>query len=274
MRLRINADDFGLADGMNKGILEGYINGVIMSTSLVVSGASFEKAIKIARDNPGLEVGLHLTLIEEKSVLPKENIPTLVGKDGSFCDSLGKFLIRYFSGTISKLDLKKEIEAQFGKFISTGLKISHVDSHKHLHMLPGILDIVLDVSKRYGVKRIRFPYEPVGFRNMFRPKKFGRNLVQMGLNMSCYAAKRKIKAGGIDITDRFFGFSESGRLSLGSVLKEIDLSKHSSIEIMCHPAIPDEDTVKRYGRWNYSWRNDVDVVKSKELIEKVERLKT
>ena len=157
----INADDFGLTPGVNRGILGAFRDGVLTSTTMLVNLRFFDEAVIIARDNPDLPVGIHLSLLWGRPVTDPARVPSLVERDGSFPRSLGVLARRYFMGRISEEEVKVELRSQVQKFLDAGLTPTHVDTHKHVHSLPGVLRAVTEVAREFGIERVRLPIEDV-----------------------------------------------------------------------------------------------------------------
>ncbi len=157
----MNADDFGLTSGVNRAIVELHQAGVLTSTTLMArAGATFE-AIEVALANPGLGVGCHVVLVDGEPVLPAEQVPTLIdGATGKLYATLGKFLSRLLTGRIRAADIEAEAAAQIGLLKECGLRLTHVDTHKHTHMFPMVLEPVLRAAKAAGIGAVRNPFEP------------------------------------------------------------------------------------------------------------------
>ena len=159
-KLIVNADDFGLHPAINAGIIKGCRDGFITSTSLMCSGAAFDDAVLQAKAIPALGVGIHLTLVGGgKPLLQARQLRTLVDEDGLLPADYTVFAKRWYAGRIKKAEVVSELQAQLERGLSCGLEITHVDSHQHLHVLPGIADIVLDLCSAFGIKKIRMPQE-------------------------------------------------------------------------------------------------------------------
>ena len=155
----ISADDFGLAPAINEGVLLAHRRGCLTSASLSVAGPAAAEAARVAGECPDLGVGLHLTLIDERPVLPPEAIPSLAGRNGRLPpDALG-FAGRWFGGRIRRRDLRQEVRAQIARLLELGIRPTHLDSHQHLHVLPGVLEIVMQEMTRAGLARMRNPLE-------------------------------------------------------------------------------------------------------------------
>ena len=207
MKAIFNADDFGYSKGVNLGILEAYKSGVVRSTTIMAGMPGFDHAVGLALDNPGLKVGVHLTLSTGKSIGGAYR--TLTDKDGNFL-KLTEVERRAKAGETDLAEVEAEYEAQIQKVLAAGLKPDHFDSHHHTHNLPGIVTIFLRLAKKYGVK-VR--------------------IYDKGLLSGEYA---DVKTTGA-FNDTFFG-----ETTTSADLREILATCGAdSVEVMCHPAFVD-----------------------------------
>ena len=160
-RLIINADDFGLTPGINRAILELHHAGVLTSATLMATGPAFADAAALALANPTLGVGCHLVFTGGIPVCHPESIPSLLGADGkTFRPSIVDFAQAAIRGTISPHDIAREAQAQIQKLQRAGIDVTHIDTHKHTHLLPSIARTVFHIANRCGVPSIRNPIEP------------------------------------------------------------------------------------------------------------------
>jgi predicted glycoside hydrolase/deacetylase ChbG (UPF0249 family) len=157
----INADDFGLSPGVNRGIVKAFRDGVLTSTTMLVHLEHFEDAVRLARECRDLPVGVHLSLLWGRPVSDASEIPTLVGADGRFPTRLSTLAARYFRGRLSPDEARLEFRNQIRAFVDSGLSPTHVDTHKHVHCLPGILGALIAAARESGVDKVRLP-EPAG----------------------------------------------------------------------------------------------------------------
>src|SRR3990172_2305607 len=157
--LIINGDDFGISPATNHAILRAHREGILTSASLMVNGDAFEEAAALAKAHPSLSVGIHLVLACGRSTLPPSEIPDLVNGKGEFRDHPVKAGMAYFFFPSLAAQIKKELEAQIEKFLSTGLPLAHLNGHINIHVHPTVLGVVLELGERYGVKKIRLPQE-------------------------------------------------------------------------------------------------------------------
>lgn len=247
----VSADDFGLTSGMNAGVMESVAAGCVSSVSLCVNGTAFEEALALIRKNPGLDVGLHIVLVGERPVSAPERIKSLVDKEGNFHKDAFTFLRRYLLGRINAQEIESEISAQFQKAGDAGLNISHVDSHQHLHMLPGILEIIIRMCERYRISFIRTARCPIVRHWRFAGKK--KISVQLALNILSALARNKINSCGLRTVDVSSGTLYSGALNEERFLAFVSSFENGVAEIICHPALVDAFISERYGNWHYDW---------------------
>lgn len=261
-RLIVHADDLGISDKVNEGILYAYKNGILTSASIMANGMAFRDAVKICKSNPTLDIGIHLTLVEEKPLLNPESIPDLVTEEGKFHQSAEQFIKKYLMRKISREQVFLELEAQIMKVFDQGIVISHIDSHQHLHMLPQILNIVVSIAEKYGIRIIRVPNEKPRW-DMVIDSGFPFRLLQLlVLKWFC----RKSNHLNFTKIKNFFGFSFSGimnKANLLKILKRLPLTEIS--EIMCHPGFSDPKSP--YTHWGYHWQDELDALIDPDIKE-------
>jgi predicted glycoside hydrolase/deacetylase ChbG (UPF0249 family) len=228
---------------------------------LLVTGIAFEEAVALARQNPELDVGLHLTLVEERAVLGREVLPTVVDETGRFPRTSGEFCRRAFLGRINWNEVEREIAAQIGRFQKTGLRLSHLDSHQHLHMFPPVFQIVRQLTRRIDNVWIRNPAgpwrKPPGVR-------MGRWLQQLGLNLTCLSARGLHGPPLPQMPDGMFGFEVGGRLTRPALAQIIGKIPDGLYELICHPGEDDADTRTRYSHWRYRWAEELEALTAPE----------
>ena len=230
-----------------------------LQPQLLPQGQAFEKAVEIAKKNRTLDVGIHLTLIEEFPILEPNEIPSIVNKNGKFLDHAKDFFIRYLLGKISKDDVYKELDAQINKVLNHGIKITHIDSHQHMHVLKDIFDISLHLSAIYDIPIIRIPFEPI------RPYMFTKNLLPriVSLKVLNFISNQR-KKGNFYSPDYFFGFPFGGNLNKENLLKIFRLLPEFGVcEVMCHPGL--DDPASYYSHWNYNWGVELKALTDPEI---------
>ena len=160
-RLIVNADDFGLAGGVNRAVVELYAAGLVTSTTLMARAGATDGAIDAALAAPGLGVGCHVVLVDGESVLSAGKIDSLVEREtGHFPATLNRFLARLFCGRIRAEEIEAEVAAQIALLQRRGLRLTHVDTHKHTHMFPRVLRPALRAARAAGITAVRNPFEP------------------------------------------------------------------------------------------------------------------
>lgn len=262
LKLIVNADDFGLAANINEGILSAHKNGIVTSTSIVAQGKAFKQAVEISKENPTLDVGIHLTLAEEFPLLNPERIPTLVNSEGKFFPHAQKFFKNYLLGKFSKDDIQLELEAQINKVINSGIKISHIDGHQHLHVLKDVFDITVKLALKYDIPVIRIPFEKI------KPYMFSQKVSLtriLSLKVLNFISNKKRNKKFL-YADGLAGFIFGGNLNKENLLKLLyELPKSGVYEIMCHPGY--NDSASPYSHWNYNWDSELKALTDPDILK-------
>jgi hopanoid biosynthesis associated protein HpnK len=244
----INADDFGLTQGVNAGIVRAHRDGILSSTTLMANGLAFDDAVAVAKANPKLGVGCHLVLIGGKSIAPAEKVPSLVDRDGNFPATLPGFVAKVTSGKIRTDDIATELRAQIEKIRAAGVDPTHVDTHKHAHAHPIVLNVVCRVANEFGIRRIRQPIE--SFRNSWRTTATDRR----GTSTQVVAAaavlsiapkfRATLKKFGMTTPQHFLGLAMTGQVGPDALRKMIESLDDGTTEIMFHPGVYDDALAK------------------------------
>lgn len=237
-QLIMNGDDFGFSSGVNRAIIAAHEQGVLTSTSLMVTGDAFTEAVELAKAHPKLAVGLHLVLACGRSVLPPQDIPHLVNAQGYFSNQPEKAGVYYALNAAARHEIRREIWAQLAAFRQTGLPLSHVDGHVHIHLQPVVLNHLVSLADEFNIRFIRLPIEDLTValsadRSDWLTKLL-LSLVYSGLR--CYGEHR-LKSHGIRYVDRVYGLLHSGRITEAYLLKLIPKISARLVEIYSHPAI-------------------------------------
>ncbi len=237
-RLIINADDFGLSEGVNRGIVEAHQAGCVTSTSLLVNLPAFPDAVLRAGRAPQLGVGLHFNLTAGPPVSPAAALPSLCdGETGRF-HPMRRLVARALTGRIAAAQVITECEAQLDRFRATGVPLTHLDSHRHVHLLPGVWEPVVEVAKRMRIPLVRVPFDRL--RHVARtPSAFAeQTLLRVSYRL----------AGGNGIpraVDHFRGSElfahHDYRDRLLALLDDLD---PGVTELMVHPGYPDAEIAK------------------------------
>jgi len=160
-RLIVNADDFGFTAGINRAIIESHTHGIVTSATLMANGRAFEGAVHLAKTVPRLSVGCHIVLIDGEPVLDAKSLPSITSAhSGRFRDGLKSFAARALAGRLDPGEIEAEAGAQIRKLQSAGVHVSHVDTHKHVHLFPAVLRPLLRAARACGVYAVRNPFGP------------------------------------------------------------------------------------------------------------------
>lgn len=256
-QLIVNADDFGLHPLINAGIIKGHQEGFITSTSLMPSAPCWQEAVRLAKENPRLGIGVHLTLVGSvPSVLPKEQVSSLLDDDGLFLPDYVAFAKRYYSGAVKKAELEAELRAQLERALSCGVNITHIDSHQHTHVLPGINSLVLKLSNEYNIIRVRIPKEGYLFTGGFQTG-VGRLIGRSGLSFCADMAALRADSLGLRHPQHFYGMLAGGHLNAQLIANILRQLPEGVSEIMTHPGLDSAALGKAFS-WQYHWREELD----------------
>ena len=233
--LTVTADDFGLAPEVNEAVERAHRDGILTAASLMVAEPHAADAVARAGTMPGLGVGLHLTLVEGRAVLPRKAIPDLMGADGKLRTDLARYGASIFFRPSVRRQVAAEIEAQFRAFAATGLPLHHVDAHKHFHLHPTIAGLLLEIGPRFGMKRLRVPVEPLEILRKVEPVRPGFE----ARLASPYAEllRRRAMRVGLSVPDRVLGLAWSGAMTHERVAGLLRNLPSGDTELYSHPAL-------------------------------------
>jgi hopanoid biosynthesis associated protein HpnK len=237
-KLIVTADDFGLAVPVNAAIEQAHLSGILTAASLVVAGDAAVDAVARARRLPTLSVGLHLVVVRGRPSLPPEEVPDLVGQDGRFSNDLLGSGVDFFARPTLRRQLEAEIRAQFERFVATGLRLDHVNAHKHMHLHPTVLGLILEVGRDFGMKALRVPREPL----LRSRRASGRGMLAcLGTRVLLApwigAMKRRLRRADLRCNDYLFGLNDSGHMVEERVLRFLRALPSGVSEICFHPAL-------------------------------------
>lgn len=237
-RLIVNADDFGLSSSANRAVIRAHREGILTTASLMVNEPGFDEALALARENPNLGVGLHLTLSHGHSALPAKEIPGLVNERGEFSNDPTATGFRYFMRRELHDPLRREVFAQFEKFRATGLPLDHVNGHLHFHLHPTVFRIVMDAAEKFAVRRMRLTRDP--FRLNVRLAS-GRWLYRSShaFIYGCLSRKARgaLRKRGIRHTHKVFGLLQNALVDEAYILKLLPRLPAGDSELYSHPSL-------------------------------------
>jgi len=245
-QLVINADDLGICRGVNEAVIQAHREGVLTSASLMATGAAFDHAVEhVAGDNPELGIGAHVCLTSGRSVLPPRNVPDLVGSEGMFRHgfvSLLRLLRKPSAGVLEQVE--QEVTAQLEKIRRAGIVIDHVNSHRHVHMIPQLFEIVCRQAERYGRPAIRMSNEPWSIRPLRRVTTgiggFLGNVPKNAILRSLATPNRSL----LPTAERTYGILGSGLMDDSELSARIAGLPTGVSELLTHPACFVEETLE------------------------------
>lgn len=238
-RLIINADDFGLTEGVNRAILELNAAGVLPSATLMATGPAFRGAVHSAFMQTALGVGCHIVLVDGHPVLHPNEIPALA-PEGRLRSSLGTFVADLFRNRIASCEIENEAIAQIRKIQSAGLTVTHIDTHKHTHIFPQVLRPLLRAAQTCGVPAIRNPFEPDWSLRLTRNAPAKRHLQVRTLRLFRRSFLRAVRAAGLRTTQGALGVLATGTFDAEYLFRLLDRMPAGIWELVCHPGYVDD----------------------------------
>lgn len=232
--LIVTADDVGLAKSINEGIAKACSEGVVTAVSVIPSGAAFTDAVQLIRSLPFKSVGAHLALTEIKPLLSSSR----------FSRDHNRLFFSILSGRISRESMYTEFKAQLELIKANGLTITHINSHEHIHMIPLVLEIFIQLAREYNIPAIRFP------RGDRRPSSLSlkENYKSFILNYFAGMMKKKLEGSGLTYTDHFMGLLDAGRLDIDKLKTMLGTLEDGVTEIVAHPGFLGPEVLD-----NFSW---------------------
>ncbi|HJQ35530.1 MAG TPA: ChbG/HpnK family deacetylase [Thermoanaerobaculia bacterium] len=233
-QLIVTADDAGLHRGMNDGVLRAHRDGIVTACSIVANGAAFEDAVERLRDTPTLEAGVHLALVEEKPLTAMR-----------FPRKYTSFVPLYLARRIPIDAIERELRAQIEKVLATGLRVTHLNGHQHLHLLPRVFAVVARLAREYGIGYVRIVDEK-------SPRLAIKALSYLGVERRALARRDRfggLKPAAPQTNDRTIGVSVAGHLrDVVPLLDEVE----GVTELVTHPGV----AVRGYDHWSYEWDDE------------------
>ncbi|MGN8159550.1 hopanoid biosynthesis-associated protein HpnK [Salinisphaera sp. RV14] len=268
-RVIVTADDFGLHPAVNEAVAHAHDAGILSAASLMVGAEAAPEAVTLAHARPALGIGLHLVLTDGRAVLPRSVIPDLVDANGRFHDGMASAGARFFFRPRVRRQLAAEIRAQYDAFAATGLVLDHVNAHKHFHVHPTILSLALRIGGEYGLRAMRWPYEPR--HDAGEPGNGGwRTAVETTLMAPWLRhMRRRMTASGVASNARLLGLRATGHMTEARVLAAIAAAHGGApAEIYCHPASRDRLTPAMV---DYDHRGEYAALISPRVVQAMQR---
>ncbi|MCC6586586.1 MAG: ChbG/HpnK family deacetylase [Bryobacterales bacterium] len=231
-QLIVNADDFGFTRDVNEGIIEAHRQGILTAATMMAVGGAFHQALLLAKDFPSLDVGIHLVLVGERALSrPAKALP------GSPYQLIWD----------NSLDIEREFDLQIRRVLDAGIKPTHIDTHKHTHVLPKVARAVVKMSKQYGIPWVRRPLPHAG-----------------------YWSVRILQAGGCRMTDHFTGFRQTGKLDTPELVSMIKALPEGLTELMVHPGFCRDELSKAKTRLKQSRQTELEALMSPAVKKAIE----
>ena len=250
-QLIVNADDFGLTMRVSEGIVEAHRRGIVTSTTLMANGAAFDAAVALRRQAPHLGIGAHLNLSEGIPVSPAPSIPSLLDARGRLHLTPSRLWKAIAMRRVSLADVETELRAQIAKIRRAGIRPTHFDGHKHVHIVPGVSDIAVRLAQEFSVSSVRCPMEePPGLFYMLDRQWVSRSsilkqyLVGRGLSALARRFRQKLAEAGLACPTHFYGISQTGFLDARGILEVLRQLPEGTSELMCHPGYVDAELAR------------------------------
>jgi hopanoid biosynthesis associated protein HpnK len=270
-RLILNADDFGLTAGVNRAIIELHRAGVLTSASLMARAAATNEAIELALAIPSMGIGCHVALVDGEPVLRAQNLPTLVDpRTGRFHPTLGVFLKLLLTGRIRSSEIEAETAAQIALLQKRGLRLTHIDTHKHAHIFPAVLRPVLRAARAAGIRSVRNPFEPAWSLRATPGAPWIRRAQVRLLRLLEPAFRRIVAEEGFTTTDGAIGVLATGTLDSKTVSSLLRNLPDGTWELVTHPGYNDSDLAQAHTRLLASRETEREALRAVEQFPEIE----
>jgi hopanoid biosynthesis associated protein HpnK len=238
--LIVNADDFGMTGGVNRAVIDGHTRGIITSTTIMANMPAFDDAVRLAKGQPSLGVGLHFNITEGKPLAGP--VPSMTDGRGEFLGQSAVLARRTMTGSLRIEEIAIELRAQIEKVLNAGLRLTHVDSHKHTHAIPQVCRAVIDTIKDYGICAVRLPREKWSFNSSaISLKMITQSIGAFGLAQLCRLSEARLRGAKVKTPDAFFGIAQTGFWTRDRICKMIEELPDGVSELMCHPGYHDDE---------------------------------
>jgi predicted glycoside hydrolase/deacetylase ChbG (UPF0249 family) len=265
--LIVNADDLGWTEGVNRGIAEAHRRGLVTSTSLLANGLAFASALAVRREQPELGIGVHLNLSDGPPTAEASRVAALLNQAGQLEGGPESLLLRIAGRKLRLAEVEREWDAQIAKVKAAGISPTHLDGHKHVHMLPGLFEVALRLAKKHGVSAIRIAHEESRLRRLLSSGAGRRNGIQLkqglqarGLKLLARDARKMAERAGIASTDYFCGIAQTGMMNREGMERLLAGLPNGTTELMCHPGYADEELRGTATRLQESRATELDIL--------------
>src|ERR1051326_1312693 len=271
-KLIVTADDLGLTRRINEAIEKAHTEGIVTTASLMVNGGAFESAADMLKSNPDLDAGIHLNLTEGRPVSPCEKIPSLADIRGFLYHHPLELMSALARRHVQPSDLKTETRAQMEKALVAGIRISHIDGHKHVHVLPGVFRTVCEIAPDYGIKAVRSTIEKMSklcslvrrntgsSHQILKQYVFGKAL-SVGFSLASSLNGRT----ALNTPRRFYGITQTGFLDIHAFADIVNGLEDGVSEMMCHPGYVDADLQRTPTRLHFQRERELELLTGREV---------
>jgi hopanoid biosynthesis associated protein HpnK len=260
--LVVNADDMGLTPGVCRAVQRAHSDGVVTSTSVLAVGTAFEQAAAVVRDAGDLSLGAHLAIVgEDRPLLSAREVPTLVDRDGKFPLSYRTVVARGAAGRIDADDVAREFRAQLERVRAIGVPVTHLDTHQHTHLWPGVAAVVVQLAREAGIRCVRLPTSR------------RRGPLGLGVRVLAGRLRRRLDRAGLVTTDTYAGLDEAGRMDdarFAHALHQLTDSGAATAEVNAHPGEAGEGDLARFD-WGYRWGDELAALTAPSTRTLIER---
>ena len=259
-RLIVNADDFGRSHSINEAVIRAHREGILTSASLMMNEVAVDEAVELARQNPKLGVGLHITLLYGHSALPPEQVPGLVNANGEFSEKPATSGFRYYVNRSLREQLRAEVHEQFDRFARTGLELDHVNGHLHMHMHPVVFKILMDDWEKFPFKRARLTRDRFWLNmRLDGGRWFYRTSHAFIYQMLSYGCGAQFRTRGIKHVPNVFGLMQDSHVDERYVLGLLPHLPAGDSELYSHPSLD-------------KFKHEFDALVSPRVIDLVKKL--
>jgi chitin disaccharide deacetylase len=270
--LIVNADDLGWTEGVNRGIVDAHRRGLVTSTSLLANGRAFATALEVSRNHPELGIGVHLNLSDGAPCADASEVRGLLNVAGQLEGGPENLLLRIAARKLSLKEVGREWDAQITKIKAAGISPTHLDGHKHVHMLPGLFELALRLAKRHGIAAIRIAHEASTLRSALSmgSEQTGKVLLKQGvqargLKLLARDAREMAERAGIAAADYFCGIAQTGVMTREGVERLLEALPEGTTEFMCHPGYADEELRQSPTRLQESRQQELEILTDTEI---------
>ena len=273
-QLIVTADDLGLTTRVNEAIEKAHRDGVVTTASLMVNGGAFESAVAMLKDNSTLDAGLHLNLTEGKPVSAHEQVSSLAGSNGFLYHHPFQLMLGLARGRVSIAHLETEIRAQIEKAGQAGTRLSHIDGHKHVHVLPQVFHLVCRIAPDYGINAVRSTWENTPKLCSLATRNFGssRQIVKQyvfgkALSGGFVVARSGSMQRRLRTPRHFYGITQTGFLDIRAFADILARLEDGVSEVMCHPGYVDDELRRTPTRLLSQRERELELLTGREVRE-------